>query len=186
MAAESIYMAERSDKHKETFQHTGLKRDSWDLGHLSKHIVAITTEIPVDIMKKMDKIGPWLASQKLIPLDSAYSLTRYAIVIKMIAIDQAARNLEKPDPELMKLLTWDAVNTKKSSGARKNWKVKYRGMTSIPISTGVPEKIGEVMKTYAEMMEKSGMVKPATPYSIGRYCIISVMVELEKNMGKVT
>jgi hypothetical protein len=171
----------RSEKHQEKFIHTGKGRADWDLGKLSKRSVGASTEIPRDIRKKMDVLGPMLVSNHMITSSSGYTMFKYCIMVKLIAIDQAVRKLLVPDRALLDEMKMRRVINIEPKTKKEEWEKMYPNSTIIPMSTGIPLVFGELGAKYADYMEENGLLGnevKATPYNVWRYCTISVVTEL--------
>lgn len=171
---------ERSSLHKEKFRRTGEPRHVWDLAKMSTKSVAISTEIPEDIIKLIEKYGPAMEANGLIAKNTSYSIMQYAVIVKTIALDMVIQGLKGPNPELTKFLI--KKRYVKPSQTRKKMMEYYPGKNTIPISSAIPIEIAKLAQKYAPILEKQKIIPSNTPYNYWKYCVCSAMLEISRKL----
>jgi hypothetical protein len=157
----------------ERFRHTGKDRDVWDLANTSKKMVAISTELPRDIMKLIQEYGEWMKLHGLVPSTSAYSITKYCLTMACITwVAESGNDYSR----LLKYLKWDA--SKNPKAPTKDWS-KYEGATA-QVSTGVPTEIMKLMEYFGPGLVRSGAIETNTPYNVAKHAVAVVMKTVYK------
>lgn len=172
---------ERSSLHIKKFQKTGKARDIWDLAKMSTKSVAISTELPEDIVNLMEQNGPLMEANGLIPKNTSYSILQYCVTAKLIALDMAIRGLAAPDPSLTRFLV--KRRTAKLPQQHKKMMEYYPGKKTIPMSSAIPIEIAQLAEKYAPILAEKNMVPSATPYHMWKYCATSVLSEISRQLG---
>ncbi len=160
------------------FKKTGEPREIWDLARMSTRSVAISTELPEDIINLMEENGPIMEARGLITTNTSYSIMQYSIISKIIALDMAINNKPIPNPELTKFLM--KKRKIKQQSQRKKMMEYYPGKKTIPMSSAIPIEIAKLAEKYAPLLVQHGMIPSATPYNMWKFCCSSVMVELNR------
>jgi len=165
----------------EKFQKTGQSRSVWDLAKSSTRSIAISTELPEDVINMMETVGPIMEARGLINANTSYSILQYCIIAKIIALDMAIQGRTAPDPELTRFL----VRRKKVKQASTHKKTMeyYPGKHTLPVSSVIPIEIAKLAEKYAPLLVEKEMIKSATPYYMWAYCCSSVIIEISRQLG---
>jgi hypothetical protein len=174
----------RSSLHMEKFKKTGKARQIWDLAKMSTRSVAISTELPEDIINLMEENGPIMEARGLIATNTSYAIMQYSIISKMIALDMAINGLKEPNPELTKFL----IKRKKIRQPlpKKKMMEYYPGKNTIPMSSAIPIEIAKLAEEYGPILVKHNIIPSSTPYNIWKFCVTSVMLELSRLINNNT
>ena len=168
--------------HDEKFKKTGQRRNVWDIAQTSEKSVAISTELPRDIVEIMERIGPVLEANGVISKNTSYTILQYCVVIKVISLEMEVSGRNRPNEELIKFL--EKKKTIKATTKRKKLFEYYPGKNTIPISSTIPRKIAELAKEYSDMLEKEGKISTSTPYNMWKYCAAATLTKLDEILGK--
>jgi len=171
---------EQSSLHAEKFKKTGKPRDVWDLAKSSEKSIAISTELPEDVVNMMEENGPIMEARGLIPTNTSYSILQYCVTAKIIALDMIIMKRDQPNPELMKFLTKKRKVAQPHT--RKKMMTYYPGKKTIPVSSVVPNEIVKLAERYSPILEQNGMIQSSTPYHLWQYCAVSVLTEINRQM----
>jgi len=168
----------RSSLHIEKFKKTGKARSVWDLAQMSTKSVAISTELPEDIINLIEENGPIMEARGLIATNTSYSIVQYAIISKIIALNMAINGLTEPNPNLTRFL----IKRKKIRQPlpKKKMMEYYPGKNTIPMSSAIPIEIAKLAEEYGPILVKHNMIPSSTPYNMWKFCVTSVMLELSR------
>jgi len=170
----------RSSLHLEKFKKTGKARGVWDLAKMSTKSVAISTELPEDVIDLMEKNGPLMEANGLITKNTSYSIMQYCVTAKLIALDMAIRGLNAPDQSLMKFMI--RRRCVRQPTERKKIIEYYKGKHTIPVSSAIPTEIAKLAEKYGPILEEKKMIESSTPYNVWKYCCAAVMTEVSRTL----